>query len=137
MFLLLLNLRTQLVELPNVFFGNARVASTVQPRPDLGEYIDIDIPESSDEEGSLHPGPPADPPAPGPTPQPGSTGQPASSQGGDGRTNVAHYINHFYRRGNKNILGSKTVCIYCEWVAFQCFNSVFGLTVIFQNKAQG
>jgi len=99
---------------PQRVLRNARVASTVQPRPDLGEYIDIDIPESSDEEGSLPPGPPADPPAPGPIPQPGSTGQPASSQGGDGRTNVAHDINHFYRRGNKNILGSKTVCIYCE-----------------------
>ena len=100
---------------PQRVHRNARVASTIQPPPDLGEYIDIDVPESSDEEGSLPPGPPIDPPTPGPTPQPGSTDQPApSSQCGDGRTNVTHDINHFYRWGNKNIVGSKTVCITCE-----------------------
>jgi hypothetical protein len=100
---------------PQCVRQNARVASTIQLPPNLGEYIDIDVPESSDEEGSLPPGPPINPPTPGPTPQPGSTDQPApSSQGGDGRTNVAHDINHFYRRGNKNIVGSKTVCINCE-----------------------
>ena len=94
---------------------NSRVPSTIQPPHDLGEYIDIDVPESSDEEGSLPPGPPANPPAPGPTPQPGFTGQPASnSQGGDGHTNIVHDINHFYRWGNKNIVGSKIVCIDCE-----------------------
>lgn len=102
-------------EAPQCVCRNARVASTIQPPPDLREYIDIDIPESSDEEGSLPPGPPIDPPAPGPTLQPGSTGQPApNSQCGDGRTKVAHDINHFYQRGNKNVVGSKTVCINCE-----------------------
>ena len=93
----------------------------VQPPPNLGEYIDIDVADSSDEEGSLSSqghgpsGPAANPPAPGPTTQPVPSTQPVSgSQGGDSRTNVAHDINHFFRRGKKNIEGSKMVCVHCE-----------------------
>jgi hypothetical protein len=100
---------------PQCVHWNAHIASTIQPPPDIREYIDIDVPESSDEEGSLPPGPPIDSPTLGTTTQPGSTDQPApSSQGGDGHTNVTHDINHFHWWGNKNIAGSKTVCINCE-----------------------
>src|ERR1700720_3800959 len=67
----------------------------VQPPPNLGEYINIDVADSSGEEGSLSsqghgpPGPAANPLAPGPTTQPVPSTQPASgSQGGDLHTNV-------------------------------------------------
>jgi hypothetical protein len=45
-----------------------------------------------------------------------SFGQPApapSSQGSHSR-NVAHDINHFFRRGKKSQQGSQTVCTPCE-----------------------
>ena len=104
----------------NVARPTEQIPVAVQPPPGPGEYIDIDVPKSSSEDGSLSSqghssGPAANPPASGSTAQPALSTQPVSgSQGGGSRSNVAHDINHFFRRGKKNVQGDKTVCIYCE-----------------------
>jgi hypothetical protein len=88
-----------------------------------GEHIDIALSdEGSSQEDDIPPVPPAPLNAAVPTTsntvgalvaQPAPVPAP-SSHGHGSRGNVAHDINHFFRRGKKSQEGSSTVCKKCE-----------------------
>jgi hypothetical protein len=87
------------------------------PNNDVREHIDISL-SNENSDASQDDDPPAAPSLPitASSAMDASFGQPApapSSQGSHSR-NVAHDINHFFRRGKKSQQGSQTVCTPCE-----------------------
>ena len=90
------------------------------PNNDVREYIDISL-SNENSDASQDDDPPAAPSLPitASSAMDASFGQSApapSSQGSHSRAsgNVAHDINHFFRRGKKSQKGSQTVCKPCE-----------------------
>jgi len=83
--------------------------------PNLGEYIDIEVSESTDEEASHssqgHPSLAASNP---PVAHTIGAAVAPTVQGSQGSACVAHDINHFFQRGMRGLAGSKTLCTVCE-----------------------
>ena len=84
--------------------------------PGLGEYVEIEVSDSTDEEashssqGRPHLGPTSNPPVA----RTASAADAPTAQSSQGSARVAHDINHFFWRGKKGQAGSNTVCTVCE-----------------------
>jgi hypothetical protein len=87
---------------------------------DVGEYIDVEVSESSDEEdseptqGHSHLAPAPNAPVAAPVALPSDAAGGSTAQGSQGSARTAHDINYFFRRGKKNVVGNNTVCTVCE-----------------------
>jgi hypothetical protein len=87
---------------------------------DVGEHIDIEVPKSSDEEdsesmqGHSHLSPTPNAPVAAPVALPSHAVDGSTAQGSQGSARTTHDINYFFRRGQKNVVGSNTVCTVCK-----------------------
>ena len=87
---------------------------------DVGEYIDVEVSESSDEEdseptqGHSHLAPAPNAPVAAPVALPSDAADGSTAQGSQGSARTAHDINYFFQRGKKIVVGSNMVCTVCE-----------------------
>ena len=87
---------------------------------DVREYIDIEVPECSNEEdsesiqGHSHLSPAPNAPVATPVALPSNAADGSTAQGSQGSARTAHDINYFFRHGQKNVVGSNTVCTVCK-----------------------